>query len=283
MKFSLIIGTLNRLESLKLCLQSIFDQTEKDWEIIIIDQSDDDQTERYIKSLNAPNIVYKHVNFKGLSRARNEALKLASGEYFALIDDDARYDCDFLEEASRQLDSKTVLSGYIWDTVNECPMVNYKGLTYLQSLKTRQLFTSCPSSSLVIPFCAVEDIGYFDDDFGVGSKYGAGEETDYLLRLMYKGYVVRFDDKMKVKHPYPAVMYKMTREQELKKRYAYSYGIGALCKKHYLISRDKYPGIHYKMKKIKLCIKSIFGSKFYYAKGELKALVSGYTEYNKEK
>lgn len=268
------------MESLKLCLQSIFDQTEKDWEIIIIDQSDDDQTERYIKSLNVPNIVYKHVNVKGLSKARNEALKLVSGEYFALIDDDARYDCDFLEEASRHLDSKTVLSGYIWDTVNECPMVNYKGLTCLQNLKVKRLFTSCPSSSLVIPFCAVEDIGYFDDDFGVGSKYGAGEETDYLLRLMYKGYVVRFDDKMKVKHPYPAVMYKMTREQELKKRYAYSYGIGALYKKHILINKNKCIKERYLLKIIKLSIKKYVNPFcFYYAKGELIALKKGYKDY----
>lgn len=80
--FSLIIGTLNRVESIKSCLESIYNQTIDDYEIIIVDQSNDDETENYIKSLCSDKIKYLHVSYKGLSKARNQALKMASGDFF---------------------------------------------------------------------------------------------------------------------------------------------------------------------------------------------------------
>ena len=83
MKFSMIIGTLNREKAIKYCLKSLLEQNYENYEIIIIDQSDNDKTEKYVKNLSEKRIKYMHVDYKGLSRARNDALKLASGDYFA--------------------------------------------------------------------------------------------------------------------------------------------------------------------------------------------------------
>ena len=92
MKFSLIIGTLNRCRELEICLESLRKQVFRDFEVIIIDQSINDSTQQLANGYQDLNIIYEHVDFMGLSKARNYALKMAHGDYFALIDDDAYYD-----------------------------------------------------------------------------------------------------------------------------------------------------------------------------------------------
>ena len=98
MKFSLILATLNRPEFVKECLNSLDKQSFKDFEVIVIDQSDDNKTRDIIMENNfSINLKYEKVKIKGLSKARNVGLSIAKGEYIALVDDDARYKEDYLE------------------------------------------------------------------------------------------------------------------------------------------------------------------------------------------
>lgn len=232
MKFSLIIGTLNRSEAIKSCLKSIFEQTYTDYEIIIIDQSNNNTTENYIKVLNSSNIIYRHVEFKGLSKARNEALKFASGEYFCLIDDDAYYQNNYLEKASMFLENKTILSGYIFDTIKQNSFVKYKKRFNEKYVSLRMIMRLCPSAALVFPMNIIREVGVFDEQFGVGAKYGSGEETDLILRGLQRGYRVKYIENMKLNHPVPN--YNSKDGDETIKKVQYFEGLGALFKKHYL-------------------------------------------------
>lgn len=62
MKFSIITCTYNRLEKLKINIKSIVNQNYKNYEHFIIDDGSDDDTEKYIKSLNDKNILYIKLN-----------------------------------------------------------------------------------------------------------------------------------------------------------------------------------------------------------------------------
>ncbi len=62
MKFSIITCTYNRLEKLKLNIKSIANQNYKNYEHFIIDDGSEDDTEKYIKSLNNKNIFYIKLN-----------------------------------------------------------------------------------------------------------------------------------------------------------------------------------------------------------------------------
>lgn len=71
-------------------LQSIIEQTFKDWELVIINDGSSDSTESIIfeyKNKGVP-IIYRYQQNKGLGASRNEALKLSSGEYIAFVDHD---------------------------------------------------------------------------------------------------------------------------------------------------------------------------------------------------
>ena len=52
MKFSFIIGTINRTRELKYCIESLLTQSYREFEIIIVDQSENDLTEKLVKSFN---------------------------------------------------------------------------------------------------------------------------------------------------------------------------------------------------------------------------------------
>ena len=125
MLYSLILATLNRPRQISYCLESLFLQTVRDFEIVIIDQSNGNETENIIASLKNDSIVYRHVQFKGLSKARNAGIELCHGEYILLIDDDAYYEKNYLKEISCHIDSKTVISGYVHSTVTNGPLAAY--------------------------------------------------------------------------------------------------------------------------------------------------------------
>lgn len=239
-KFSLIIGTRNRCESIQYCMSSIFSQTYTDFEVIVIDQSNDDKTEAYILKLQDPRIKYFHVDFQGLSKARNKALQYVSGEYVCLIDDDACYFPDYLEKAAQRIRSERtqIYSGYIWDTIKNAPFADYKIRKSGKRLSLHECVRLCPSAALFLPIKLLRQTGGFDEQLGVGSAYGAAEETDLLIEGYKAGYRIFFDKDLKVKHPMPVpVQNSDDTEQKVQKMEAYYRGFGALYKKHLITGK----------------------------------------------
>ena len=80
----------NSEKFLEETLQSIFAQTYKDWELIIINDGSSDSTEEIIQRHIAEGwpIVYRFQANAGLGPARNKALDLSNGEFIAFIDHD---------------------------------------------------------------------------------------------------------------------------------------------------------------------------------------------------
>src|ERR671930_69372 len=89
-KVSINLCCYNGEKYLEETLQSIFHQTYKDWELVVVDDGSIDTTERIIKSHMAAGklIMYHYQENAGLGSARNKALQLSRGSYIALIDQD---------------------------------------------------------------------------------------------------------------------------------------------------------------------------------------------------
>ena len=47
-------------------------------------------------------------------------------------------------------------------------------------------------SSMVLGYPLVSFIGFFDKQFGIGARYGAGEESDLIIRCLEQGYKVNY-------------------------------------------------------------------------------------------
>lgn len=223
-KFSVLICTLNREELLKKSVLSILNQTYKNYEIIIIDQSDVLNKEYDSKM----NINYVHIDEIGLSNARNIGLKFAKGEYICLMDDDAEYKEDVLEKAAEYLSEfdVEVISGKIIDQITKLPALKGMKKYKITNVNIFNAFNYCMSPSMIIKKCILEENG-FDSDFGVGKKFGAGEETDLVLNILNKQGKVIYNPKILVYHPY------LKKENiPLEKVLNYNKGFGALFKKH---------------------------------------------------
>lgn len=90
-KVSVIVPVYNSEQELRDCLDSLVEQTEKDIEIIVIDDASTDNSPEieaeYQKKY--PNVkVYRNERNLGQSETRNRGVELAEGDYIAFLDSD---------------------------------------------------------------------------------------------------------------------------------------------------------------------------------------------------
>jgi len=86
---SVIIPTFNRYELTKEAVASVLNQSYKSFEIILVDDGSNDNTEKLSKIPGIKYIKQKHTGIPG--QARNMGVKASSGEYLAFLDSDDIY------------------------------------------------------------------------------------------------------------------------------------------------------------------------------------------------
>ncbi len=103
MKVSVIVPTYNYGRFIEGCLNSIFSQTFKDFEVIVVDDGSTDGTGEIIKSYPRPVRSIYQEN-RGLPAARNRAIEASQGEYLAFLDSDDLWLPEKLGEQVRIMD-----------------------------------------------------------------------------------------------------------------------------------------------------------------------------------
>lgn len=102
-EFSVIIPVYNCAKYLPRCIESITKQSYKNIEIILINDGSTDNSvnicQNYIKKDNR--IILINKSNEGVSKARNDALKLMSGKYAIFLDSDDYLDDGYFEEINK--------------------------------------------------------------------------------------------------------------------------------------------------------------------------------------
>jgi glycosyltransferase involved in cell wall biosynthesis len=196
-RFSLIVATLGRTEELACLLLSIHNQDIKDFEVILIDQNQDDRVSSVVRTLPFKlNIHHIRRSEKNPSTARNAGIELAAGAIIAFPDDDCWYPAGLLREidawfrshpeyavlAVGARDNAGVASGNRW-IQSACDIRPYN------ALRT----TFC--SSLFMSAARLNPTVRFDQ------RLFPSEETDFILRQLATGLRGRFDRRLYVHHP----------------------------------------------------------------------------------
>ena len=87
--FSVVIPTYNHEVFLEKAVKSVLNQTFSDYEIIIIDNYSNDNTENLIKNLNNKNIKFiKNHNHGIIAKSRNIGIEQSKSEWIAFLDSD---------------------------------------------------------------------------------------------------------------------------------------------------------------------------------------------------
>lgn len=109
MKFSVIIPVYNRVRLIATCVNGILNTNFKDFEIIIVDDGSTDGSLKVCQELAAKHQCIKVFSQKnsGVSAARNNGLKHASGEYILFSDSDDTFSPNALDEINNLLEDES--------------------------------------------------------------------------------------------------------------------------------------------------------------------------------
>ncbi len=199
---SLVLATVGRSAEMDPLLDTLIGQTSRDFELIVVDQNEDDRLVPHLARATAAGIVVRHVRCpkRGLSFARNHGLDIARGEIVAFPDDDCWYDLDVIEQVRRAFETTDGLEGVVGRWVEEDP--DRQRPAHALSFETWHALRGGDASSICLFLSRplVERAGRFDDRLGAGAWFAAGEETDLVLRMLRGGASLRFVSEVGVHH-----------------------------------------------------------------------------------
>jgi glycosyltransferase involved in cell wall biosynthesis len=109
-KISVIIPTYNEKEVLMDCIESLGEQTLRDFEIVVVDDGSKDGTLEILKNLkkSLPNFKFIKQSHLGAGAARNTGVSLSKGEILVFVDADMTFDKEFLSNLVKPIEEGKV-------------------------------------------------------------------------------------------------------------------------------------------------------------------------------
>jgi glycosyltransferase involved in cell wall biosynthesis len=198
-KISVVIPTLNRINTLQRALDSVINQTYKPAEIIVVDNGSSDGTLKFLRE-QYPKITILTENKIGVSSARNKGIKKSINQWIALLDSDDAWHPRKLEIQTSMLDS--ALKEYNLIHTNEVWFRNNKHINQMKKHKKQggYIFERCLSlccispSSVLFKKNILDKVGLFDESLPVCEDY------DMWLKICSSEEVLFAQDKLTYKY-----------------------------------------------------------------------------------
>lgn len=195
---SIVLPTINRANLLRLSIESVFKQTYKDWELLVIDDGSTDGTEKMMNQLeqNDSRIRYLRIsksNIPGISDYLNFGIKSSRGKYIARLDDDDEW-CyrDKLKKQVEFLESNPdyvlVGGGVIMVDENRKELYRFFKKEKDEEIRENALI-ACPFEHITVMFrrdTAISIGGY--------KNFRVCEDWDFFLRLGKEGKFYNFQN-----------------------------------------------------------------------------------------
>lgn len=196
-KVSLIITTFNNEQTIDECLKSVFELNyPKDLlEVIVVDGGSKDSTAKIAEKYPAK-VIVKPSNAPA---AYNYAMKIANGDFVAIVDADVKVEKDWLNRLTKHLKDPQVagVGGGIetWNHQNVLPRcvgydIKYRYSRLLKNSSIKRLATM----NLLLRRSVLEDVGGFDES--LPTQY----DTDLGNKITNKGYRLVFEPNAKCYH-----------------------------------------------------------------------------------
>lgn len=190
-RVSVIIPTFNCAGFIERTLTSVFSQTFKDYEVIVLDDGSTDETSERISRFSR-SIHYHHQSNCGLSNARNKAVSLSNGEFIAYLDADdmwcpqklqrqieymdAHPECGLVHSDVIYIDEEDQLITPEWSLVNRSVLAQGNCLA--------ELLKGC---LFQVP-TVLERRECFDSISGFDERFKRVEDYLHWIKLQLKGY-----------------------------------------------------------------------------------------------
>lgn len=207
---SIIIPNYNGKKYLKECLDSLYSMDQLEFEVIIIDNASQDDDFKWVGQYN--NLHFKQLDKNyGFSRAVNEGIYLAKGEYVLLLNNDTVIEKDFVQELVKTIkkdkqifavSSKMIAyhnRELIDDAGDEYNLLGWTkkrgdGKSVEDFTTEKRVFSACAGAALYRKNI-FDEIGYFDENF-----FAYMEDVDIGYRANIYGYKNVYCPDAKVYH-----------------------------------------------------------------------------------
>jgi glycosyltransferase involved in cell wall biosynthesis len=178
-RVSVLIPTRNRARLMREAIVSVLAQTFQDFEIIIIDDASEDDTQAVISSLSDVRIRYfRHATNRGEAASRNAGVAHAGGEYIAFLDDDDTWLPEKLAMQVELLDRCPARIGGVYTAYDRVDIKTGAIISTVPAEKRGNIYgelraqnwVGCPSAVMVRREC-FDKVGRFDEQIKFGVDY----------------------------------------------------------------------------------------------------------------
>jgi glycosyltransferase involved in cell wall biosynthesis len=195
---SVIIPVYNRQEFIKRSIDSVLDQSFKDFELIVIDDGSSDLTPDILKTYTDKIKVITTKN-QGVSSARNEGIKASQGEWICFLDSDDVWLEDKLQcqIEFHKLHSHILFSHTFEKWVRNDKEIKQKAIHKKPSgwcFKENLSFCKIAPSTVMIHQSVLDKVGLFDESLEVCEDY------DLWLRVLREYEIGLVEDILTTKY-----------------------------------------------------------------------------------
>ena len=206
---SAVICTRNRGAGVVAALTTLLANSHPNFEAILVDQSDNDDTFIAIEQFKADSrFHYLRSPTKGLGVSRNIGLSLARGGIVAFTDDDCEVPPDWLEQieiAIRRYSRVAlvfcnVLPGPHDETKGFIPQSVRTDSLLVRSIHHKYYAQGIGAGMAMRRDVILNTLGGFDECLGAGGMFFSAEDTDLEVRTLLKGWWVYETNETAVIH-----------------------------------------------------------------------------------
>jgi GT2 family glycosyltransferase len=212
-KTSIIVLAYNNLELTKECITSVYEHTQRDFELILVDNGSHDDVARYAAALTAKhdNVIFiRNPKNQGYAYGCNQGIAAATGEYIVLLNNDIVCTPGWLSKqlAVLSLDDSIGVVGPRTNYAGGPQMIHdvpYKDLTemldYAYEWATDHagqvaLLSRLTGLCMVMSRRVITAVGGMDTNFGIGNF----EDDDFCLRVMRAGFKLALVNDVFIHH-----------------------------------------------------------------------------------
>ncbi len=248
-RFSVVICTFDRPDSMLRAVRSVLESDYPDFELIVVDNAPQTAgTRDALAAIGDSRVRYEAEPSTGLSRARNRGLAAAGGELIAFTDDDVEVDPEWLRSLASAFAAQPHV-GLVTGLVPAAELDNefqqrFDSAVHWSTELTRRSY-DLNENRLTLPtfpfrtgrmgaganFAVSRDcaraVGGFDVALGAGAPCGGGDDLDYFLRVLKRGWTLSYEPSALVWHHHRA-----DGEALLRQVSAYGSGATAYAFKH---------------------------------------------------
>ncbi len=153
---SIVVPAYNCEKYITKCLDSILEQTYKNWECIIIDDGSTDTSGKICDNFSEQDKRFRviHKSNGGVSSARNKGIDVALGKYITFIDSDDFIAPDYITDLAKHCHSNEYKSIVVSGLITKTPTRQYVSFQYSDDSTCNM-----PPSELIINYDLFRDGG----------------------------------------------------------------------------------------------------------------------------